>query len=218
MPVAFTTILAHGISYVAEGLATRLREEAGLHLPATVHQWPQLINALDQHCPDVILLSDDMPACQEGVPAPLLLLQQAAHLRLVLLLQRPMAAAQLQQAIGAGVLGITCMHCSPAQMSAVLAQAAQGSLAVCRHYTTEWLQALRQPAGASGIDEAELKILALLANGQTYREIGSALFLSERTVSRRVDALAAKCGVKGAQQLLVYGMHYGLIQWRGNER
>jgi two-component system, NarL family, response regulator DevR len=48
---------------------------------------------------------------------------------------------------------------------------------------------------AQRLSERELKVLDLIADGMTNREIGEALFLSEKTVKHHVSDILAKLGL-----------------------
>jgi DNA-binding CsgD family transcriptional regulator len=52
-----------------------------------------------------------------------------------------------------------------------------------------------------GLTAAERRVAALVANGQTNREVAAALFLSERTVESHLTHVYAKLGVRSRTQL-----------------
>jgi DNA-binding NarL/FixJ family response regulator len=51
----------------------------------------------------------------------------------------------------------------------------------------------------------ERKILVLIAEGMTNRQIGERLFLAEKTVKNNVSSLLAKLGMQRRTQAAVFG-------------
>jgi DNA-binding NarL/FixJ family response regulator len=56
------------------------------------------------------------------------------------------------------------------------------------------------PAELSGLTDQQLRILTLLAEGLTNKEIGSRLYLAEKTVKNHVTRILAKLGVQRRTQ------------------
>ncbi|WP_134765586.1 helix-turn-helix domain-containing protein [Nocardioides sp. 1609] len=65
------------------------------------------------------------------------------------------------------------------------------------------------PAWEPGADD--LRILALLAEGQTVGSVSRRSGLSERTVRRRLRALADDLGVDSTIETVVHAVRLGLI-------
>ena len=53
---------------------------------------------------------------------------------------------------------------------------------------------------AAGLSPRELEVLVLVAEGRTNREIGSELFISQKTVSVHVSRILAKLGASNRAQ------------------
>ena len=64
-----------------------------------------------------------------------------------------------------------------------------------------WMeQTTDAPAELAGLTDQQLRILALLAEGLTNREIGARLYLAEKTVKNHVTRILAKLGVQRRTQ------------------
>lgn len=64
-----------------------------------------------------------------------------------------------------------------------------------------WMeQSSEAPSELSGLTDQQLRILALLAEGLTNREIGTRLYLAEKTVKNHVTRILAKLGVQRRTQ------------------
>jgi DNA-binding NarL/FixJ family response regulator len=65
----------------------------------------------------------------------------------------------------------------------------------------DWMdQPSAEPVPLSGLTDQQLRILALLAQGLTNREIGARLYLAEKTVKNHVTRILAKLGVQRRTQ------------------
>jgi two-component system response regulator DevR len=77
------------------------------------------------------------------------------------------------------------------------------------HVTARVLERLRhgpaQDERLARLSEQERKILDLIAEGLTNRQIGERMFLAEKTVKNYVSGLLAKLGMQRRTQAAVYG-------------
>lgn len=67
----------------------------------------------------------------------------------------------------------------------------------------------------NALSDREKQVFLLLAKGKTPREIGEALFISIKTVSKHQTAIKSKLGVKNAAAMANYAMRIGLGQVDG---
>jgi DNA-binding NarL/FixJ family response regulator len=73
------------------------------------------------------------------------------------------------------------------------------------------------PGAARGLDAAavltprEAEVLALLAQGRTNRQIGSALYISEKTASVHVSNILAKLSASGRTEAVAIAAQRGLL-------
>ena len=61
----------------------------------------------------------------------------------------------------------------------------------------------REPAELAALTEQERRILELIAEGLTNRQIGGEMFLAEKTVKNYVSSLLAKLGLERRTQAAV---------------
>jgi DNA-binding NarL/FixJ family response regulator len=94
---------------------------------------------------------------------------------------------------------------------------ARGDFAAARR----WLESPAQPAPAAeaaapsvgrslGLTRRETEVLALLAEGQTNRQIGQELYITEKTASVHVSRILAKLGVAGRGEAAAIAHRLGL--------
>jgi len=62
----------------------------------------------------------------------------------------------------------------------------------------------RKPDPLAGLTEQERKILELIGEGLTNRQIGERMFLAEKTVKNYVSSLFAKLGMERRTQAAAY--------------
>jgi DNA-binding NarL/FixJ family response regulator len=65
-----------------------------------------------------------------------------------------------------------------------------------------WMEQTNEPGPEelAGLTEQQLRILALLAEGLTNKEIGNRLYLAEKTVKNHITRILAKLGVQRRTQ------------------
>jgi DNA-binding CsgD family transcriptional regulator len=68
-----------------------------------------------------------------------------------------------------------------------------------------------RPEQRFGLTDGELKVLALLAEGMTNREIGERLFMAEKTASVHVSRILAKLDVRGRVGAATMAQRAGLV-------
>jgi DNA-binding CsgD family transcriptional regulator/tetratricopeptide (TPR) repeat protein len=71
-------------------------------------------------------------------------------------------------------------------------------------------QAPPSPAASLGLTRRETEVLALVAAGRTNRQIGQALFITEKTASLHVSNILAKLGVAGRGEAAAIAHRLGL--------
>jgi len=64
----------------------------------------------------------------------------------------------------------------------------------------------------SNLEEEELRILASIKKGKTYKEIAQVIPLEIRTLARKVSELKRKSGCKEIEELIEYAIDYGFIE------
>ncbi|HET6167280.1 MAG TPA: response regulator transcription factor [Marmoricola sp.] len=114
------------------------------------------------------------------------------------------AEESIAAAVHAGAVGYVLKQVEGSSLlSAVRTVAGGGSLidpALARRMITWMEQSNATPEELAGLTEQQLRILALLAEGLTNREIGSRLYLAEKTVKNHVTRILAKLGVQRRTQ------------------
>ena len=124
--------------------------------------------------------------------------------------------AYLSQAAKAGVWGYLLKSASPEVLADAIRKVYRGQKCLSpslsgkawdqlAKVSRKWVQA------KSGLTEQELKLLELLADGASVQEMAEALFLSERSVKRRTQAIIEKLGAANRTQAVAEAFRRGLL-------
>jgi DNA-binding NarL/FixJ family response regulator len=115
----------------------------------------------------------------------------------------------LFDAILAGAAGYVLKHIGGNDLVAAIRTVGQGGSLLDPGVTAQVLQRLRTPPkedpGLASLTEQERRILELIAEGLTNRQIAERMFLAEKTVKNYVSSLLAKLGLERRTQAAVYG-------------
>ena len=112
-------------------------------------------------------------------------------------------------AIMAGAAGYLLKQVSGMDVLAAVRTAAAGGTLLDAEVTTAVFNRLRDTTGASDsryklLSPQERRVLDLIAEGMTNRQIASKLFLAEKTVKNYVSALLHKLGMERRTEAAVY--------------
>jgi DNA-binding NarL/FixJ family response regulator len=110
-------------------------------------------------------------------------------------------------AIMAGAAGYLLKQVRGTDLVDGIRRVAQGESLLDPAVTARVLERLRQPQESdelSRLTERERRILDLIAEGKTNRQIGEELFLAEKTVKNNVSNVLAKLGMSRRTEAAVY--------------
>jgi two-component system, NarL family, response regulator DevR len=112
-------------------------------------------------------------------------------------------------AVLAGAAGYVLKQIRGSNLVDAVRQVAAGQSLLDPSVTARVLARIRdgkqEDARLSSLNTQERKILILIAEGMTNRQIGERLFLAEKTVKNNVSSLLAKLGMQRRTQAAVFG-------------
>jgi DNA-binding NarL/FixJ family response regulator len=196
------------------GLEAIVRGDSRLELAGAGSRTADLVAALRQFAPDVVLLdADDRPIARllSGLSEP-----QAATPAFVVLLE-PTRRSDVLRVLQSGVRAVIARDAVPSEITAAL-EAAHDGLAVFSPEILEMLlPASTELAGqdelppGEPLSEREIEVLALMAEGAGNREIAARLNISENTVKFHVSSILNKLGSATRTEAVTRGYKEGLI-------
>lgn len=187
---------------VREGVAAVLKNRAGLLLVGVAGTIAAALQAVERLHPHVVLLDHHLPD-GEGVAACPNLLAADPSLRIVIVTMFP-SPDLARCALSAGARGFLVKGVSPDELVEAIGAVMKGA-----RFT--------DPAARGtgyGLSLPELRVLALLAEGQTNARIAGRLGLSAHTVKTHVGRVMAKLGAANRAEAASIGVTAGLVRRR----
>ena len=219
-------LLADDNRLFVEGL-TDLLVVYGHEVVATAANGLEAIDRARVHRPDVILMDLRMPRC-DGLEATRAIAAEHPEIRIVMLTTSD-ADEHLYAAIASGAFGYLVKSMRGEDLVRALEQVAEGvppftpGLAACllaefARRSTVRDEATRTTTGddrlAVRLTPRELDVLRAVAAGHTYRETGTLLGMSERTVRYHMSEMLTRLHVEHRSQVIAYAAEAGLLDPR----
>lgn len=116
--------------------------------------------------------------------------------------------------VAAGAAGYVLKRLETRSLIEAIATVARGGSLLDPAVTPAVLERVRthesKPPAADALTPQETRILGLIGEGKTNREIAEALMLSENTVRNHVSNIFGKLGVSHRSQAAIYAVRHGL--------
>jgi two-component system, NarL family, response regulator DevR len=201
----YRIVLVDDHAIVREGLQTMLDAEDDLEVVGQAGSIAQAILRVKQLQPDLVLLDVQLPD-GNGVDA-------CAEIKLiapdtkVLMLTSFADQGLLDKAIAAGAAGYLLKRVKPADLLGGIRKAASGEMLLDDSVVGGVVQRLQhgdEDSQVADLSPQEQKVLMLLAEGMTNREIGEQLYLAEKTVKNYVSNMLAKLDMSNRSEAAVF--------------
>ncbi len=160
--------------------------------------------------PDVLLLDIQMPE-MDGLAAAAQIHTEQPEVNILILTSFD-NDAKLYAALKAGVTGYLLKDTPGDGLVAAIRGAAQGIPQLHPEIARKLMGQMAAPATPlDDLTEREREVLTLLAQGNSNKEIGAALFLTEATIKGYVSTLLGKLHVLDRTQAALVAVRYGLV-------
>jgi len=162
------------------------------------------LSTVERTRPDLLLLDLYMP--HSDASAMVAQLHRAYPALCIVVMTGTTDHAGLFALLGLGASAIVLKSSSVSRLREAIARALDHGIYVdpdLRIATRETPQSLTP---------RESEVMELLANGNSYREIGARLHLGERTIETYRRRIADKLGVRSRAELVAYALRLGLVQ------
>jgi DNA-binding NarL/FixJ family response regulator len=213
-----TVVVADDQSAVREGLVLLLGTLPGITVAGQAADGNAAVTLVSQVHPQVVLMDLNMPGC-DGVTATRSIASTYPDTQVVVLT----TYADDESIIGAlqaGALGYLTKDATRAEIGRAVLAAAAGQSVLDPVVRQKLLSRAAggpapaaSPASASAdendLTPREVEVLRLIAAGQSNREIGKSLFVSEATVKTHVNRIFAKTGSRDRGQAIHYAYTHG---------
>lgn len=120
----------------------------------------------------------------------------------------------LLDAVAAGAVGYLVKSTPSEELRRALWQASQGepvfSPSLAALVLGEFRRMHKGSGGGQALSDREREVLQYVARGHTYREIGTELFIAEKTVENHVRNILGKLHLNRKQELIRYALEHGI--------
>ncbi len=193
---------------VRRGLHALLESDQRLRVVGSCGSAAEAVSGVEQTAPDVIVLDCRLPD-GNGIDLCRELLARHPQLRALILTSYDDDASVLA-AILAGASGYLLKEARGLDLVHAVRRVAAGQSMLDPVVTSRVLQRVRAAASTEsqprqGLTDAEARLLDLIADGLTNREIAERLGVAEKTVKNRATSLFATLGVSRRAQAVLVG-------------
>jgi DNA-binding NarL/FixJ family response regulator len=205
--MALRVVIAEDVLIVREGVLRMLGFQDDVEVVAAVDDLPQLLAAVDEHQPDVVLTDIRMPptGSDEGIQAALTLRDTHPELGVVVLSQHIEASWALDLfARGSERRAYLLKErvSEPGQLVAAIREVAGGGSVVDPKVVESLLGSrTRKRSALDDLTQREREVLGEIAQGKSNAAVAKSLFLSVRAVEKHINSLFSKLGLSEEQDV-----------------
>jgi two-component system response regulator DevR len=192
---------------VRRGVADLLNSVPDFEVIGEAGTVAEAMRRLPAAVPDVAILDGRLPD-GSGIEVCRLIREQLPAVRCLILTSYDDDEA-IFAAVLAGAAGYVLKQIRGSNLIDAVRQVAAGQSLLDPTVTARVLQRIREgkqeDSRLASLNAQERKILVLIAEGLTNRQIGDRLFLAEKTVKNNVSSLLSKLGMQRRTQAAVFG-------------
>lgn len=168
----------------------------------------EAIDLYNQHTPDVTLIDLRMPVVG-GVEAITAIRNNFPDARLIVLTTYD-GDEDIYRSLQAGARGYLLKDVFFEELETAIRAVHAGS----RHIPAAIAMRLAERMASSDLTSREMEVLELIVRGQSNKEIGASLTISEATVKSHINNILSKLGVTDRTQAVTTALQRGLVHLR----
>jgi DNA-binding NarL/FixJ family response regulator len=210
MEQAIRVVVADDHKVVRAGIRELLSDEPDIVVVGEARDGREAVELALAERPDVVVMDINMPELS-GVEATRQIRTLIPAVR-VLVLTAYQDDPYIYGLLDAGASGYILKTAEGSEIVRAVRATAAGQSAIDPAIAPRLIARLTQPAVTSdALTERELEVLRLAARGQTNKQIGAALHISDRTVQNHLANIYAKLGVASRTEAVTQGLQRNLI-------
>jgi len=213
---AIKTIVTCRYPLVKEGLSKILEEDKVITVVSGVSNLIDLVEACKQFDFDILLLDVELKGL--NLTKILGLVKKNKSAKVILIIDRDYSENLLINAIRSGVRGYLLKDADSAHLIKSVKAVFDGELWVERKLMGKVVDGSSYPTRKVEVKgqiydltETEIKIIKLVLNGMTNREIANELYISEKTVKFHLYKVFKKLTLKNRAELILFGFRHGFV-------
>jgi two-component system, NarL family, response regulator DevR len=207
-PIALRLLVVDDHEVVRQGLVALLDRRAGFEVVAQAGTVAESIEQARQYQPDIVVMDVRLPD-GSGIEACREIRAELPDTKVIMLTSYPDEEA-VMSAIIAGASGYLLKQIRARDLVAALETVGRGESLLDPGVTEKVLERVRRMASGDVTDELsaltaqERKILMLVAEGKTNKEIAADVFLSDKTVKNYVSSILSKLDLERRAQAAAF--------------
>lgn len=197
------------------GLRTLLADEEDLEVVAEASSADQAMTQVENQRPDVVILDIQLPG-RSGIQVCREILTRFEDIKVVMLTSHA-DDAFLDQSIRAGASGYVLKQVGNEELVRAIRAAHKGEMALDTRTTSQMVDHFKQLESAvndsafAQLTHREFQVVRLVANGESNKQIGLELNLSDITVRNYVSNILSKLQLRNRIELATYAITHRLI-------
>lgn len=193
---------------VRQGFVALINTVTDMEVIAEGINGQQAIDLYNQHTPDVTLIDLRMPVVG-GVEAITTIRRNFPDARLIVLTTYD-GDEDIYRSLQAGAKGYLLKDVFFEELETAIRTVHAGS----RHIPAAIAMRLAERMASSDLTTREMEVLELIVRGQSNKEIGASLTISEATVKSHINNILSKLGVADRTQAVTTAIQRGLVHLR----
>jgi DNA-binding NarL/FixJ family response regulator len=191
---------------VREGIAQQIELESDMTLVAEAPNGREAIQQFRTHRPNITLMDLQMPE-MGGLDALIAIRNEFPEAR-ILVLTTYKGDVQIMRALKAGARGYLLKNSLNEELMGAIRAVHAGKRALSAEASVE----IAQHATDEPLTPAELRVLRLIAEGHSNKEIAAQLSVSEETVKGQVRNILTKLGANDRTHAAMIGVARGMVE------
>jgi DNA-binding NarL/FixJ family response regulator len=215
---AIRVLIADDAPLFRRGLFVVLSTENNIEVVAEAENGEDAIAKAEECAPDVVLMDVRMPRVN-GIEAARAIRQSSPSTKIIMLTVSD-EDDDLYEAIKAGANSYLLKEVSVEEVPEAIRAVVQGQSLISPSMASKLLNEYtslarraeeKQQYPAPALTSRELEVLKLVAKGQSNREIGEDLFISENTVKNHVRNILEKLHLHSRMEAVIYAVRERLL-------
>ncbi len=210
------TIVACRYPLVREGISRILEDDKKLEIVSKVSNLIDLIQSCEQCDFDILLLDVDLRGL--NLNKILSLMKKNKGAKVILIIDSDYNENLLVNAVRSGVRGYLLKDTDSKHLNKSVHSVFEGELWVERKLMSKVVDGATYTTKADkgkgeiyDLTETEIKIVKLVLNGMTNKDIADELYISEKTVKFHLYKVFKKLTVRNRSELILFGFRHGLV-------
>lgn len=201
-------VLADDHTVVREGLAAILGMQRDMQIVAEAGDGEEACAAFVQHLPDVLLLDLRMPK-MDGLDVVRVIRAKHPNARIVIITTFT-GDEDIFRSLNAGAMGYLLKDAPRQQIVEAVREVAAGQRYLPAALASKVVERALKPQ----LSAREAEVLQRLAGGESNKEIGAALFVSEGTVKTHVKSILSKLDAGSRIEAVTIATGRGMVRSR----